>query len=421
MNTLIREHRWPALLLPAVFLLLSPFVQGHEVDEKLPFPGFRPPSDYMADFIAALDSADVVVLPTLLRRPERTSHSFASRDQLVAALNEHDLLAAKKGQKRIDRKRLARRSQWEIFQWTLVDVAELAKRGSIDADYLMVMEIILPTGDDVFGIEVYIVDRDGNNAFSFLLNSHHQSFVDAKLVATDSSEAARDAMISSATGLAASALAAQIELAKACVERMARPAERPAAGVIDDFESDAFHVTLPYGVELGYVAFGDEKTDSRITVTDRHPPRPGESAGNHVLELSLDVSDWGGFARSWTNAARDEWLPMDWRDFDGVSFWLYGNATGTNMTVHIMDNRSPCSLVEDAERYGFDFTDDFSGWKQFRIAFAELERKEVFNDAPNDGLGLERVHGWAIATGPTDGRLTFYVDDFALWREDDGQ
>ena len=33
----------------------------------------------------------------------------------------------------------------------------------------------------VFGIHVFILDKEGENVFSFLLNSHHELFVGAKL------------------------------------------------------------------------------------------------------------------------------------------------------------------------------------------------------------------------------------------------
>jgi hypothetical protein len=76
------------------------------------------------------------------------------------------------------------------------------------------MEILVPGDNEVFGIEVYVLDRQGRSAFSFLLNSHHQLFVDAKLVAKNSSEEAREKMIGNATRVGLVALEAQIEQAR---------------------------------------------------------------------------------------------------------------------------------------------------------------------------------------------------------------
>jgi tetratricopeptide (TPR) repeat protein len=46
-----------------------------------------------------------------------------------------------------------------------------------------------------------------------------------------------------------------------------------------------------------------------------------------------------------------------------------------------------------------------------------MGRKEIWNGAPNDGLGLSSVHGWALAALRTQGEITFFVDDVRLRRE----
>ena len=78
----------------------------------------------------------------------------------------------------------------------------------------MVMEILLPNDSEVFGIEIYIVDSDGQHVFSFLLNEHHTMFAEADLYARSSSEKARNEMILRATRVGLEALHAQIDLAK---------------------------------------------------------------------------------------------------------------------------------------------------------------------------------------------------------------
>ena len=74
------------------------------------------------------------------------------------------------------------------------------------------MEFLVPGGQEIFAIESYILDKDGNNAFSFLLNSHHEMFASARLRAKDSTEAARTKMFSDATRLVVTALQRQLEL-----------------------------------------------------------------------------------------------------------------------------------------------------------------------------------------------------------------
>ncbi len=399
-----------------LLLGLSMAAVSHEVHEKIPNPGYRPNSEHMTGFLDAIDTATVAVLPTIVQRQDRSVHWFASQQQLIAELNEHNIGSAHSKRLRLDRGPVAARSQWQIFEATLEAVAEVVRGKEIDADYIILLEILVPTGQSVFGIEVYIVDREGRNAFSFLLNSHHQVFADANLVAADTTEAARTAMIEAATQLAATALVAQIDQARECASTMTSIPFKPEAGVLDDFESDLVSGLDANGISLGFVTFGDEATSVRIATTAEYPPKAGDATGNSVLQLKLDVASWGGMARTYTNPTIDEWTPIDWSEFDGLSFWLHGSASGTTLYIHIMDNRHSCSTVEDAERYGAEFTDYFSGWQQVSFRFAELERIEVWNGAPDDGLGLTRVHGWALGSGKTARPLTIYVDDFGLWQ-----
>jgi hypothetical protein len=60
-----------------------------------------------------------------------------------------------------------------------------------------------------------IVNEAGENAFSLLLNEHHQMFAEAGLVAGDS-QAARDAMIENATRVAMQALNQQLARVAPC-------------------------------------------------------------------------------------------------------------------------------------------------------------------------------------------------------------
>ena len=209
----IRPDHSRALCLPAFCIaLLAAAAAAHELEQKIPDPGFRPESPHAAAFLDQRNAASFAVLPTMVRRPDRTAHSFASQEQLVASLNEAGIISALAKPKRIDRGPLRRAAQWEIFEYGLIDVAEALERYDTGTEFILVMEILVPGGQEVFGIECYIVDKDGNNAFSFLLNSHHEIFDSAQLRADDSTEAARTAMISDATRLVVTALQRQLEL-----------------------------------------------------------------------------------------------------------------------------------------------------------------------------------------------------------------
>jgi len=202
------------LILTISVCLCPSSVVANEPGQTISEPGFRPPSEYAADFLDNAGAMQIAVLPTLVRREKRTAHSFASQQQIVDFLNESGTGTATANSLRIDLGRLRRPSQWEIFQYGALSVAEKLKDREPDADYTVVMEILVPSDNEVFGIEVYVLDRQGRSAFSFLLNSHHELFVDAKLVARNSSEEAREKMIENATRVGLVALKAQIEQAR---------------------------------------------------------------------------------------------------------------------------------------------------------------------------------------------------------------
>ena len=163
----------------AIFLGLSLGVQAHhEAGEGLAAPGFRPDSEHAGVFIERLDSATFAVLPTMIRRTERTAHSFDSQRQFVAGLEASGLSAVSRN-RRIDLGRVLQRSQYQFFEYGLERVSGVMESYHTGTDYVLVMELLTPDDQSIFGIEIYIVDSEGRNAFSFLLNEHHQLFAEA--------------------------------------------------------------------------------------------------------------------------------------------------------------------------------------------------------------------------------------------------
>jgi len=64
-----------------------------------------------------------------------------------------------------------------------------------------------------------VVDRNGEDAFSFLLNSHHAAFNDAQLITQDTSKEGRARLVSAGTDLALTVLRDQINSAKGGVNK----------------------------------------------------------------------------------------------------------------------------------------------------------------------------------------------------------
>ena len=187
-------------------------------------------------------------------------------------------------------------------------------------------------------------------------------------------------------------------------------------GLVDDFENG-----LPYGmdannIEVGFVTFKDPNSTVAISTTATPPASvPGIADPNSVLQMDVNVVSYAGFVHNFENATADTWVSQDWSDYEGISFWLYGNNSGTTMFVDVLDNRNPSSIKDDAERWSIDVTDNFSGWQKIKLPFAAMHRKEIGNGAPNDGFGLTEVHGWALGTITTTAPQTYYVDNVALY------
>ena len=95
---------------------------------------------------------------------------------------------------------------------------------------------------------------------------------------------------------------------------------------------------------------------------------------------------------------------------------MYGNNSGSELFIDLLENRNAGSTTDDAERWTVAIIDDFSGWQLFEFPFADFSRKEIGNGAPNDGLTLNEVHGWAFGTLGTGGPWTYYLDDVGAVR-----
>ncbi len=189
-----------------------------------------------------------------------------------------------------------------------------------------------------------------------------------------------------------------------------------ALPLVDDFEAG-----LPAGqdgaIPIGFYTFASPNSTVAISTTDADPAAtvPGQGAGNHVLKLDLNVVAWGGVVHGFENAGATAWVTQDWSAYAGISFYLYGTGTGTDLFLDVLDNRNPGSTKDDAERWTLAFKDDFTGWKLIELPFASMTRKEIGNGAPNDGFGLTEVHGWGFGTLGTGGAKSYYLDDVSVY------
>ncbi|HMP41870.1 MAG TPA: family 16 glycosylhydrolase [Roseiflexaceae bacterium] len=187
--------------------------------------------------------------------------------------------------------------------------------------------------------------------------------------------------------------------------------------VVDDFEDGLPIGVDPNGVQIGFFTAQDPASTVAFATSTTPPAAvPGAAAGNTVLRMDFTTSAFGVLIHGFENAAVNQWISQDWSAYEGLSLWVYGNNSNTELFIDVIDNRNDPPLArDDAERYTVTFRDNFSGWQQLFFPFDSFSRKEIGNGAPNDGFTLTEVHGWAFGTLLTPGTQTYYVDDAALY------
>lgn len=195
------------------------------------------------------------------------------------------------------------------------------------------------------------------------------------------------------------------------------PANAAELPVVDDFESPLASGFDGNGIPIGFFTAQDGGSTVSFVRTSVLPePVPGLPDPNSALEMNFTVASYGVVIHGFENPELNTWVSQDWSAYEGISFWLYGTNSGTDLFVDVIDNRNTPSLPsDDAERFTISFKDDFSGWQQLQFPFTSFTRKEIGNGAPNDGFTLTEVHGWAFGTLTTNGTKTIYLDHAALY------
>jgi beta-glucanase (GH16 family) len=196
-----------------------------------------------------------------------------------------------------------------------------------------------------------------------------------------------------------------------------RAAHAATLPIVDDFESALpINATDGNGIPIGFFIAQDSNSTTTFARTDAPPaPVPGAAVANNVLRTDFNVVSFGVVIHGFENTTVDQWVAQDWSAYAGVAFWLYGDNSGTDLFVDIIDNRAPSSTRDDAERFTVTFKDNFSGWRHIELPFDSFTRKEIGNGAPNDGFTLTEVHGWAFGTLATATPQTYYIDDVTLY------
>jgi len=186
-------------------------------EKVLDAAGFRPGSEQAAAFLERLPTSRIAVLPGIVRTREGNAFATATRKSALEFLTRHRLGRPAASKLEPDLGAPRGKAQYQLFQ---NDMATLGRAtAGLDGcdDSLTLVFLVTPTPDGgiaIGGIHVYLLDAKGRDTFSFLLNSHHKAFVEARLRAPTAGPEPTAQLVAKATGVALDALLDQLEAAR---------------------------------------------------------------------------------------------------------------------------------------------------------------------------------------------------------------
>ena len=184
--------------------------------EVVSLPAYRPPSAGAAEasFRERLGETSITVFPTVVRDTQGSSYSQASRATVAEFLVTNQLASATESDDQVDLSASAGPTQHDLFKQNMALFAQYLEANPVTTEYALLVEcLVTPTRSSreaVGGIQCYILDGKGRNAFSFLMNSHHRLFNEANLKVEKTGNEAREALIDRSTRVVLESLRRQL-------------------------------------------------------------------------------------------------------------------------------------------------------------------------------------------------------------------
>ena len=179
------------------------------------------------------------------------------------------------------------------------------------------------------------------------------------------------------------------------------PAQPPAAGLIDDFETDT-----PSGTN-GWEPFWDESTPTSMHCTaEAGPSNSGQQA--LLLDFELPHGAWATCALFYENA-------QDWSGGQGLTFYLHAVQPGLVFDVDIY---SGTPEAQETYLYTVEAPDESTGgWVPISLNWSDFNRADWEENAGAPFINPDRVMGMAFGfstyeDAPNIGKL--WIDDLTL-------
>ncbi|GEC06926.1 hypothetical protein SSP24_45810 [Streptomyces spinoverrucosus] len=180
-------------------------------------------------------------------------------------------------------------------------------------------------------------------------------------------------------------------------------ADDPAPVPVDRFEGEVPFANPPAGGIFTWGSDTDDPPTLALTARDDAPE------GAKVLSGTYDISGYGGFTHDFAFAEPAH----DWSAHQGIRFWWDGQNNGKKIAFELKDGGAN---GEASELWTTSFTDDFTGWKQIEIPFADFTYRTDYQ--PVGGidhiLGLTEMWGYAV-TLPVGVKGEFAMDAVELY------
>ncbi|WP_406092180.1 glycoside hydrolase family 3 protein [Streptomyces sp. NBC_01013] len=194
----------------------------------------------------------------------------------------------------------------------------------------------------------------------------------------------------------------------------ASAADEPAPLAVDRFEGEVPFANQP---AEGIFTWGGDADDPPTLALKERADAP---EGSKVLEGTYDISGYGGLSHDY---AADQ-PAHDWSAHKGIRFWWYGQNTaplppgsGKKISFEIKDGGAN---GEASELWTTSFTDDWEGWHQVEIPFADFTYRGDYQPVGgiDQVLGLNEMWGYAL-TLPPGAPGAFAMDGVELYGKAD--
>ena len=164
----------------------------NSLNKNISNPGFKPESDFSQAFINSYKESKFIIYPTITRAIDTTTWSKLLSKEFAQNLKRDENLNIRLNENFLNPGELMGKNQFEFFKNDMEKLGNELKMKKEKIDYCIIPEIIFEPKRNgtlfVFGIHIFILNNKGENVFSFLLNSHHELFVEAKLYAYNPNE-----------------------------------------------------------------------------------------------------------------------------------------------------------------------------------------------------------------------------------------